>query len=218
MSDPTPAPEKWLTLVEAAGRLHVHPTTLRRWANNGDIPVMVTPGGHRRFAESDVNRFADARHSIYKPGRLEQMWVNQALAQTRKEMSARPTDQPWLDKFDEDARKNHRLLGQRLMGLLLRFLTTDSEDESLIEKARQIGDDYARSAQRVGLPLIDALRASMFFRDTLIATTHQMPDNMRIRPESKMRLLRRITTLLNTVQLAVAEAYDANQADRLPGS
>ena len=42
----------WLTLSEAAEQLGVHPTTLRRWADNGDIPVSVTPGGHRRFLET----------------------------------------------------------------------------------------------------------------------------------------------------------------------
>ena len=46
----------WLTLSQAARFLDVHPTTLRRWANNGDLPAMVTPGGHRRFAAIDLAR------------------------------------------------------------------------------------------------------------------------------------------------------------------
>jgi excisionase family DNA binding protein len=218
MTDPTPAPAKWLTLVEAAERLRVHPTTLRRWANNGDIPVMVTPGGHRRFAESDVMRFAETHHNIYKPGRLERTWVNLALERTREEMAAGPADQPWLEKFDEEARQHHRVQGQRLMGVLLKYLTHDGEDQDLMKEAREIGHEYARSAQRAGLPLADALRATMFFRDTLISTTHEMPDNMRIRPESKLALVHRINTMLNEVQLAVTEIYDADKADRLPGS
>ena len=141
------------------------------------------------------------------------MWVNRALEQTRKNMSARPLGQSWLEKFDEESRKSHRVLGQRLMGLLLRYLT--GEGDTLIEEARSIGRDYALSGQEVGLPLADALKASMFFRDTLIGTTHRMPDNLRIRPEAKMRLLQRINTLLNTVQLAIVEFYDAAKTDRL---
>ena len=50
MTDSTPETERWLTLSQAAQELGVHLTTLRRWADNGDIPVMLTPGGHRRFA------------------------------------------------------------------------------------------------------------------------------------------------------------------------
>ena len=34
-----------LTLSDAAALLGVHPATLRRWADQGDVLVMVTPGG-----------------------------------------------------------------------------------------------------------------------------------------------------------------------------
>jgi excisionase family DNA binding protein len=218
ISDPPSTPGKWLTLVEAAELLHVHPSTLRRWANNGDIPVMITPGGHRRFSEEDVTRFADTRRSIYKPGRLERMWVNQALAETRKAISTTPAGQSWLERFDEESRRRHRILGQRLMGLLLEYLAARGDRKALLEEARKIGQDYALGAHAVGLGVSEALRASMFFRDTLIGATHRMPDNLRIRPEAKMRLLHRINTLLNTVQLAIVEIYDAEKTDRMSGS
>ena len=51
--------ENWLPLGQAANRLGVHPTTLRRWADKGDIPFFLTPGGHRRFAVSDLDAFAE---------------------------------------------------------------------------------------------------------------------------------------------------------------
>ncbi|MCB9434622.1 MAG: helix-turn-helix domain-containing protein, partial [Ardenticatenaceae bacterium] len=53
--------ETWLPLKQAASLLDVHPTTLRRWADSGDIPVLLTPGGHRRFALSDIQAFTE-RH------------------------------------------------------------------------------------------------------------------------------------------------------------
>lgn len=40
---------RWLTLKDASDVLGIHYTTLRTWADNGDIPVFRTPGGHRRF-------------------------------------------------------------------------------------------------------------------------------------------------------------------------
>ena len=46
----------------------------------------------------------------------------------------------------------------------------------------------------------------------------QLPDEVKVLPEERMRLLKRITDLLNTVQLAVAEVYDAPKATRLPRS
>jgi MerR family transcriptional regulator, light-induced transcriptional regulator len=34
---------------EAAGLLHVHESTLKRWCDSGALPCVVTPGGHRRI-------------------------------------------------------------------------------------------------------------------------------------------------------------------------
>ena len=64
MPDKAVEVENWLTLTQAAKRLNVHPTTLRRWTNNGEIPFMLTPGGHRRFAESALIQFAEARQGL----------------------------------------------------------------------------------------------------------------------------------------------------------
>ena len=79
--------ETWLTLSEAAGLLDVHPTTLRRWANNGDIPVMVTPGGHRRFAATDLARFARERSALRNVNGFAGLWATKALARTRQDVS-----------------------------------------------------------------------------------------------------------------------------------
>ena len=51
--------ENWLSLKQAAERLGIHPITLRRWADNGELPTLLTPGGHRRFAVADLDRFAE---------------------------------------------------------------------------------------------------------------------------------------------------------------
>jgi excisionase family DNA binding protein len=46
----------WLmTPAEVAAYYSVDPKTVTRWAKSGRLPVArMTPGGHRRFWESDV--------------------------------------------------------------------------------------------------------------------------------------------------------------------
>ena len=44
----------WLTLGEASRMLGVDPDTLRRWADNGKVDVLKTPGGHRRFLRESI--------------------------------------------------------------------------------------------------------------------------------------------------------------------
>ena len=208
--------EKWLTLSQAAGKLGIHATTLRRWADNGDILVMLTPGGHRRFAASEIARFAQDQRNVSRSFGMEQVLVNQALTQTRQEIVVRQ-DQPWITTFDEAARTRYRVLGRQLLGLTLQYLS-DENGGDILEEARYIGQQYAEIGVQSQLPLAEALEASMFFRDMLIETALQLPENARIRPEANVRLLRRINNLLNSVQLAIAEAYDAHQSDNLPRS
>ncbi len=37
---------------QVAAMFGVDPKTVRRWALNGQIPHILTPGGHRRFSEN----------------------------------------------------------------------------------------------------------------------------------------------------------------------
>ena len=48
------ARERLLTSGEVAQLFRVDPKTVTRWAAAGRIPSIRTPGGHRRFAESQV--------------------------------------------------------------------------------------------------------------------------------------------------------------------
>ena len=54
---------RYLTPQEAATRLMVSPVTLRHWALAGKLAFVTTAGGHRRFAEQEVERFAIQHNS-----------------------------------------------------------------------------------------------------------------------------------------------------------
>lgn len=199
--------QSWLSLKQAAQQLGIHPTTLRRWADNGEIAVMLTPGGHRRFAVSDIERFAEDRHRVRVISGIEKVWADQALTQTRKEI-INHRDEHWLLVFDEKDREHKRQLGRQLMGLMLQYISMSEGGDNILQEARAIGRTHAENALSLGLPLVEALQAMLFFRDTLVEVAVHLPEIAHIRPEANMRLLRRINTLLNTVQLSIADAYD----------
>ncbi len=50
----TPRPERLLTPGEVAAMFRVDPKTVTRWASAGRLGSIRTPGGHRRFRESEV--------------------------------------------------------------------------------------------------------------------------------------------------------------------
>ncbi len=205
MSHPKHDKVEWLTLSEASKRLNVHPTTLRRWADDGKIPYMLTPGGHRRFASSDVVQVS-ARQAGRQLGPVERIWADHALERTREALSAR-RDDSWLQNHDEESRRKHREMGQQLMELTLNFLTAPDEDDGLVERAREIGRRYGQAAEEKGMPVAAALRVSMLFRDSLVTAAVELPDNMRIPAGSQARLLKRINKMLDSVQLGVVEVF-----------
>lgn len=58
----TPKPEpsdRLLTPKEVAKLFRVDPKTVTRWAASGRLSSIKTPGGHRRFRESEVFSMLD---------------------------------------------------------------------------------------------------------------------------------------------------------------
>lgn len=207
MPDTLPEMETWLTLAQAARHLNVHPTTLRRWADAGEIPVMRTPGGHRRFSTRDLQQFSDERRRLRSVAALEQVWAQQALSQTRREIVQRP-DQSWLARTDEELRKRHRGLGRRLLGLTLQYIASDETNGHILAEAQAVGREYGRMGLETGLPLTAALEASMFFRDNLVETALNLPETAHVQTETTLHIMHRVNELLNAVHLAIAEVYD----------
>lgn len=195
---------KWLTLCEAAKFLDVHQTTLRRWADKGLIPVMLTPGGHRRFDSAELTYFAQTKHRHASP--LERSWAKHALETTRQEISDRP--QPFTE-VDEQFRSDYRLLGQRLMGLAMQYIASAENQPALFAEAKQIGRQYAQISQQAKLPLTTALQASLFFHQMLLETVLTLPETASVRPETNRRILRQINQLLNLIHLAITESYSS---------
>jgi excisionase family DNA binding protein len=53
------AQPEWLTLGQAAKYLGVAQSTMRKWSDLGRVSAFYTPGGHRRYRRTDLDRFLD---------------------------------------------------------------------------------------------------------------------------------------------------------------
>ena len=56
---PTPRPDRLLKPAEVADLFSVDPKTVTRWAAQGRLNSVRTPGGHRRFRESEIRALLD---------------------------------------------------------------------------------------------------------------------------------------------------------------
>lgn len=68
MSDPPlQLEERLLTPGEVAAKFRVDPKTVSRWAAGGRIGSIRTPGGHRRFRESEVRALLEGKPAVTTP-------------------------------------------------------------------------------------------------------------------------------------------------------
>jgi len=197
-----------LSLTEAASLLGVHSATLRRWADQGDILVMVTPGGHRRFPRSEIHRLRGASAHTEDEEQFAQHIVDQALAYTREQL-AKQRDAQWMSGFDASEREAKRESGRRLMQLLRQILAAEeSEQELLLDEVRTIGGSYAEDALRNNMSLTDFLYAVTFFRDQILESTLTGPDAISMDEQAGRRAIQRVNAFFSAILLSTAAAYE----------
>lgn len=94
-----------LTPKQAAEELCIHPETLRRWEQDGKIKSTKTPGGHRRFLETEVQRIKTQGASrINKAPVLDK--YNQELSKT---MQAAQIEE-WRKEFRSNSLFNLKIV------------------------------------------------------------------------------------------------------------
>ena len=212
MPTKTDPAKQWLSLNGAAQRVGVHPITLRRWADNGEVPIMITPGGHRRFSITELDRLAEEHRRQRVVAGIEQVWADQALQQTRQVLQSQ-RDDAWMSTYDEADRIHKREMGQHLLEVLLKYLSQREADENLLDEARAIGREHAVNSRQRGMSLSDTLKIVLFFRDMMFDVTLNLPEVAQVKAEASAQMLRRIGTMLSAVEIVVAETYDRVQAE-----
>ena len=186
----------WLSLDEAARRLSVHPATLREWADKGRIRTFRTPGGHRRFSETDV--IALGAHTKPDLSLLMHATVGHARIATSH---GRLDSEAWYARFDDAAKQRQRELGVELVEVLVEYLgDPDGEWKGRIE---QLGARYAELASSVGLPLGDAMRAFHLFEEIVRSSV----DELGAAKVGRTDLEENVGWFLNEVRVAMVESF-----------
>ncbi|GIV97252.1 MAG: DNA-binding protein [Herpetosiphonaceae bacterium] len=202
--------EEWLSLREASELLGVHPATLREWSDTGKLHAFRTPGGHRRFPRSEIERFlAASQGSVPQPATM----VRAALAHTRAEIATAIRAQPWAGSFDDAERERKRRTGRQLMGLMVQYMSRRRPEASLLEEACELGREYGRDMAGAGHSLIDATLAFMFFRDSVLESIFQLPNTNGLDREESIEMFGRLSQFMNQVLRAMMEAHQAVLAE-----
>ena len=159
--------DEWLSLRGAAEVLGVHPSTVRLWSDKGLLPVHKTQGGHRRYKRGEILLWAESNEKSKEEALEPEGMMQEVIKNVRMQISeGRLQEESWYQKLDEDARAQYRMSSRSLFqGLMIYVATNGREADS---EAYAIGYEYASRAHRYSLSYVDAAKAFLFFRNTLI--------------------------------------------------
>ncbi len=202
---------EWLSLSEASELVGVHPSTLRRWADAGTIQCTRTPGGHRRFRREVLERYLtskeaeeDSEHRDVADLTHAEMLEEEGVA--IEAMMRRQWHEPFVEA---EVVGRMRELGQRLLGLLIQYLTRQEEDERFLKEGREIGYDYGHESYAANIELLDAVEAFLYFRTNFAQTASQMPATAKLTDgRESIRLHRRIDRFMNSILIGLIAAYE----------
>jgi excisionase family DNA binding protein len=161
--------DEWLSLSGTAKLLGVHPSTVRLWSDKGVLPVHKTQGGHRRYKRGEILLWAEANskseeEAIEPEGMMQEVVKNVRMQISEGHLEA----ESWYQKLDEEARGQYRMSARSLFQGLMTYVSTNGRDAS--SEAHAIGYEYASRARRYNLSYVDAAKAFLFFRNTLVAS------------------------------------------------
>ena len=212
LDEPQHSTPHWLTLSAAAQYVGVHASTLRDWAERGLVAHLRTPGGHRRFAEQDLQAFVAAnRHASVALVPLEPMAREIEDRTLRHIHHDVPADAPWHGAHDTAGMEQKREQGRRLLGLALQYVSRQSGRETVVIEAEEIGREYGRDAVLRHIALPETVRAFYFFRDSLIRATRPSVAAIDQIDAEDMRIHRDLRVFLDVVFYAMLAAFEEDQ-------
>lgn len=202
----------WVNLGDAADFVGVHPTTLRSWADKGEIPSQRTPGGHRRFRRQDLEDWIENQSRSQQAG--AQLIMQNTLGQARLKLTeGNLAGQEWYQHLDEKSRAAHQQSGRKLLQLIMRYISTDGRDKDALEEARAIGRNYEETGRKNGLSLAETVRAYLFFREFLFDTIYNMTEASGSGgPTDWGQIRQHAGNFTNEVLLALVEAHPCQAA------
>jgi len=198
--------DEWLSLSDAANLLGVHPSTVRLWSDKGVLPVHKTQGGHRRYKRGEILLWAETNsksreESLEPEGMMQEVVKNVRMQISEGHLEA----EAWYQKLDDEARQQYRLSARSLFQGLMNYVVTKGEDASTETYA--IGYEYASRARRYNLSYVDAVKAFLFFRNTLIDSVVRVYSEAKVPAKRAAEMYTKMHTFTDEILISLLETY-----------
>ncbi|MCY3882370.1 MAG: helix-turn-helix domain-containing protein [Dehalococcoidia bacterium] len=205
--------QAWLSLGRASRMLGVSHSTVRRWADAGEIRSYRTSGGHRRILEEDVRQFM-AQHTQAAGSTDTDRISELAVGRVKRRLSRRRQSRE-MDMFadlDAASRERLRFIGRQLVDLFARFVSSRTRPDRFIDDARGIGGEYGRTLVAAGVTLTDAVMTFNALRHSLEETAAQLASEAQQGTDEAVEAMESILALADTVLEGMAQVYQESLA------
>lgn len=198
--------DEWLSLSDAAEMLGVHPSTVRLWSDKGILPVHKTQGGHRRYRLSEISLWAQTSSRSEGEAFQPEGMIQEVIRHVRMQISeGRLESESWYQKLDEEARGQYRISARSLFQGLMNYVATDEAEAA--HEAYAIGYEYASRARRYKLSYVDAAKAFLFFRDTLIESVIKVYSEAHISSKRSSEMYSKTHAFTDQILISLLETY-----------
>jgi excisionase family DNA binding protein len=198
--------DEWLSLSDAAKVLGVHPSTVRLWSDKGALPVHKTQGGHRRYKRGEILLWAESNSKSREETVEPEGMMNEAIKNVRMQISeGRLEAESWYQKLDGEARTQYRMSARSLFQGLMTYLATNGQDAA--SESYAIGYEYASRARRYNLSYVDAAKAFLFFRDTLIESVIKVYNDANVHTRKATEMYTKIHAFTDAILISLLETY-----------
>ncbi len=200
-----------LSISDASSLLGVSEVTLRQWTDEGKIKAFVTPGGHRRYSESELKRLLSSQHQVHGIKDLVKQIkeVSPVQPETARQYMQSAS---WYNRLDNGAKRRMAERGHHMVELIVLHVS-DPKNPDALEQARKIGSEFGTDLARLGLSLSDALEAFLLHRSPLLNAVTEFMKNKDLNTRT-VKVIPEINHLLDETLLALVAAHQQNTPTR----
>lgn len=200
----------WLTLGAAGTLLGVSESTVRRWADAGDVRSYRTSGGHRRILEEDLRHMVGSvtAHPPADSARISDLAVARIKRRLGRSRSAH-SNPAVLEDLALEVRERLRILGRQLVDMFARYIASGRRRDRFVDDARMIGREYGRTLVGNGVGLTTAVTTFNSLRHSIDETASQIASEAGLPADEAVEAIENILSLADVVLEGMAEVYES---------
>jgi DNA-binding transcriptional MerR regulator len=215
-SDPSirpghPSASDWIGLGDASTLLGVSAATLRRWSDEGRIPVFTTPGGHRRYSRRALAAMIPSVRRERPPLARLGASAERIVRAYRRPLSRRrwpAARQPWVARLSESQTAEFRQRGRDLVEALLLHLDRGPAGAAEhLDRAIRLAAEHGRMMAELGCSTLEAVESFLQFRAPFLAELARLARRRGLDTREATALLAAVESALDRLLVATVEGH-----------